>query len=655
MIINERILIVDPSPHYCEILSEEILKPCGYQTFSACDGQTGLKIAVEQHLDLILLATELTNPTMMDILRHLNHQGMTIPTIIMLPPHNRKKMPLEALRLGVKDYLVKPFEPAELLSRLDQTLSNVRLLKERYHLKNLLSQAQTKFAQSRRELNTLLSIGRSATNIADYHKFWLRIVEAAVYLTQAEEGSLLLLNEKSHKLNLVASCGVDERLTQSFQLNLYNSLAGRAIVDGQPVVAIGSEAAQADLPYPVEALLYVPLVIKQQTRGLLRVSNRHRKQHFDNQAIRLLSALADYAAILWEHKQVVNQANQKQETLWTILNGLDKAIALTSGSAHQIAFMNPTFQALFDLEAVPFYGQPLAKLVSHAGLLKLLTTAHHRDHQGEIAFKDGRTFKVWLTPLAPTEQLILLEDITHLKRLAQLKEEFVNNLFSQLYLPLNSLKQCCQLISRPEAAKQPHLIDCLHKSLHEMSTVMDELHYLTLLETELAIETQTVNLDQLLLELVSQFQEQAYKKQQQLVYHSPGQAVYVAGNEFKLSLAIQHLVANALRHTPPQGRISIVGELQPKHISLKIADTGPGLSLTDQLFVFDKFVRISRKNQPADESLMGLALCKSVIEQHQGHIWVQSHPQQGTIFTFTLPLAVASPAPQPAHSDRSSV
>ncbi len=127
---GERVLVVDDSLVYRDLLVNHVLKPGGYEALTANDGETGLKLAQEQTPDLIIMDMQMPGMTGIQVLEALYETGSEIP-IIMMTLHGSEDLAVRAFRLGVKDYVIKPFDIDEMLTAMDKALSEVRLRRER--------------------------------------------------------------------------------------------------------------------------------------------------------------------------------------------------------------------------------------------------------------------------------------------------------------------------------------------------------------------------------------------------------------------------------------------------------------------------------------------------------------------------------------------
>ena len=230
---NERVLIVDNSTQTIDFIADYVLKPNNFQILVAKDGDIGLQMAREQRPDLILLDMNMPRMTGMEVLEAMNEQKVKIPVIAMTF-HGSETLAVQCFRMGVKDYILKPFTIVEMLESIERALTEVRLRRERNELTRRLVTSNRALEQRIKELNTLFGIGKSVTLLLDHDKLLSRLVEAAIYLTNADEGSLLLVDHKTDELYIAAARGVDERVVQASRLKVNDSLAGKVITSGQP-------------------------------------------------------------------------------------------------------------------------------------------------------------------------------------------------------------------------------------------------------------------------------------------------------------------------------------------------------------------------------------------------------------------------------------
>jgi CheY-like chemotaxis protein len=112
----------------------------------------------------------------------------------------------------------------------------------------------------------------------------------------------------------------------------------------------------------------------------------------------------------------------------------------------------------------------------------------------------------------------------------------------------------------------------------------------------------------------------------------------VAGDAARLHQVVTNLVGNAIKFTPKRGRITLRARTRGDVAIVEVKDTGPGIPEANQQRIFEPYYRIGRDRESFGGLGLGLALCKTLIDLHGGHIWVRSHPGQGSKFAFSLPV-----------------
>ena len=126
---NERVLVMDDSLVYRDLIVNHVLKPNGYETLAAADGREGLQVALDQKPDLIITDLRMPGLDGIEVLQGLCDAGHDIPVILMTL-HGSEDLVVQAFRLGAKDYVIKPFDVEEMLAAIDRALTEQRLRRE---------------------------------------------------------------------------------------------------------------------------------------------------------------------------------------------------------------------------------------------------------------------------------------------------------------------------------------------------------------------------------------------------------------------------------------------------------------------------------------------------------------------------------------------
>ncbi len=304
---RETVFVIDDNRQIANFLVGTLLPSLGYETLVAYDGKSALKIVKEHHryIDLIILDLQLPDTTGLELLRQMQSEDYSIPTILFTA-HGSEQVAVDAFRLGVQDYLHKPVDEDALREAITRALSGSRLRREKAALTVQL-QEQVSW------LTTLSKVGQSVTSTLDLDEVLRRIVEAGVQLTHADEGFIALLDDESGQLYLRAVKNIDEDIIRTMRLPVSDSLVGNVIQQKRPMRAsqsTGDSLLKVSTGYLVHSLMHVPILSKGIPLGVLSVDNRSSKRPFQDKDEAVLRSLADYAAIALENAGLYHQAQE---------------------------------------------------------------------------------------------------------------------------------------------------------------------------------------------------------------------------------------------------------------------------------------------------------------------------------------------------------
>ncbi len=322
---EERILIIDNSPSDLKFLRDVVLRPRGYTVLSAQDGETGLQAVLEHKPDLIIVERRLPRLSGLEVIEALQKKGSDIPIILMASESSEQAI-ARALRLGVRDYIVKPISGEAMLQAVERILAEEQ--RERRRLDKGIAEINKQLERRVKELSTLYRIGKAVTSLLDLEKVLNRIVEAAVFLTGAEEGFLLLVDEQTGELYMRAGKGLGEKYAHGFRVRVADSLSGQVVQTGKPIMVTSvqdEEKFKLKTGYLVKSLLHVPLKVRDEVIGVLSVDNKLSPKAFTDNELYLLSALADYAAIAIENARLYQESHEEARRLTELLRAQEGA------------------------------------------------------------------------------------------------------------------------------------------------------------------------------------------------------------------------------------------------------------------------------------------------------------------------------------------
>jgi signal transduction histidine kinase/DNA-binding response OmpR family regulator len=637
---DTRILVVDDSPEICRFLDESVLTPAGYVVRSVGDGMSAFTLAKEIKPHLVIADNQMPGLTGIDLTRRLRQEMPQVP-VILITADGSESLAVDALRAGAVDYLTKPFEAEYLLAAVGRALVEGRRWQA-------LMQAQSEavanaeiLARRLQELETLAGIGRTVTAMLDLDQVLTAVVEAAVSLTEAEEGSLLLLDEESGELYMRASKNFDEEFVHTFRLHVKDSLAGQVISSGEPIILDEGAPQKIKTSYLVHSLLYVPLRVRGRVIGVLGVDNRKAGRSLTPEDLIVIMAMADYAAIAIENAQLYNRSEAERRKLETVLTGTENAVIVLDPE-NRLLLINQAAREAFHVDG-DHIGQSIVEAVDDPRLLGLIRAPGNLPRREEIELEDGRTFNAQRTPIPHVGQAIVMHDITHLKDLDRIKSEFVTTVSHDLRSPLTAILGYVELVERAGELneRQKEFIERVQLSVGQITMLVTDLLDLGRIESGLDATKETTPITVLAKYAVEGLRGAAEREGVELVVDLPDELPMVTGDPIRLRQMIGNLIENAIKYTPQGGTVTIDANSEGDQVILRVQDTGLGIPPADQPYLFDKFFRASNIPDDTPGTGLGLSIVKSIVDSHNGRIWVNSRQGEGTTFTIVLPTATA--------------
>jgi two-component system NtrC family sensor kinase len=531
--------------------------------------------------------------------------------------------------------LIKPFESEQLLLSIEEALrdshptnkgAEVSEIEDGHKLKRRIT-----------ELETLAQVGRKVTASLDLDHVLTAVVDAAVRLTGAEEGSLLLLDKTSGELYMRASKNFDEAFAHAFRLRVHDSIAGQVVKSGKLVLLQEGERKKIKTAYLVQSLIYVPLKIKGRTIGVLGVDNRTAGGNLTQEDTAVLEALADYAGIAIENAQLYAELSEVRSRLEMLLAQTESGVVVVDEDM-RLMMINPAARRILGLKGA-VTDRPVDEVFDHRELLALMDAPGVLPFRTEIEAEDGRIFNAQRTKIDGVGQEIVMHDITHLKELDRAKSDFVITVSHDLRTPLTAILGYIRLVERAGEVnrEQREYLTRVRSSVGRITNLVGDLLDLGRLEAGLDMAQEPVSLNLLAEQAVEALRGAAEARELTIETKIPGDLKPVIGDALSLRQMIDNLVDNAIKYTTNGDRVCVEAESQGHQVILRVSDTGTGIPLVDQPYLFDKFYRGSNVGEEQEGSGLGLSIVKSIVDNHRGRIWVESLPGKGTTFTVILP------------------
>jgi two-component system NtrC family sensor kinase len=635
------VIISDNQANY---LLERVLRSAGYAVTSARDKLSSEKLIETNQPSIVILGEKLTDGNGLDLARNLIRRFPALPVLLFVNSDSPELLK-EALRSGVTDYLCLPLHTEDILQAVQRSIRQAKFRKDWVILESKRATASLQHRMD--EIETLAQLGRSITASLNLDYVLASVVDAAVDLTGAEEGSLLLLDDISGELYMRASRNFQEEFVRTFRLPIHDTLAGSVIRTGQAVLLDEQTPQKIKTSYLVHSLIYVPLQSRGQIVGVLGVDNRHNRTAFTDHHVKLVSTVADYAVIAIENAHLYTTATSDRNKLETILTNIQDGVMVLDPD-QRFMLVNQTARAAFNLGDGSFIGKQFTDVIQKTELLELLKSpgSEHYPNQCEIELDDGRVFSAQFTPITDVGIAITFHDITYHKKLDRLKSDFVSTISHDLRSPLTAILGYIELLDRagPINDLQRDFINRVQTSVHSITSLVNDLLNLGRIESGFDTRKETISLSDILNSSLTSVDERLKKGSLTLSKNYKKDLPPLFGNPIQIRQMVDNLLDNAITYTPEGGKIKVEAQVDGKQLILLISDTGNGIPALDMPYIFDKFYRASNTSSDIPGSGLGLSIVKSIIETHQGRIWVDSTIEKGTNVTVVLPIAEGAAA-----------
>ena len=341
-------------------------------------------------------------------------------------------------------------------------------------------------------------------------------------------------------------------------------------------------------------------------------------------------------------------AESQRDRMATLLREMADAVLIIDADDH-VREANPAADRLLGRAGV--VGRPLVEVAHEHELLEVVRTAR-REGAATMELErmePRRAVRLVAHRITAGEVLVTAQDLTTLRRLETVRRDFVANVSHELRTPIASLKAMAEAleggaIDDPEAAHD--FVSRMHREIDELGQLVAELMTLTRVESGAdRIERIPIRPGQLVA-TASRLRPLADRAGVTLEVSSGDALPAILADPERIAQTISNLVHNAVKFTPPGGRVDVYAEPAESGIRFVVRDTGTGIPRDEIDRIFERFYKGERSRSGSGTGL-GLAIARHVVEAHGGTISAESAgPGRGSTFSFTLPLAAArSPAP----------
>jgi two-component system phosphate regulon sensor histidine kinase PhoR len=348
--------------------------------------------------------------------------------------------------------------------------------------------------------------------------------------------------------------------------------------------------------------------------------------------------------------QLQNQIGALEAERTKLVSVLDQMTdgVLIIDAQGQVQLVNPAAQRIFGVSERSALGNSIAEVIRHHQLVELWKLCQETG-QSQVTSVDLTSRRMLLQSTAiplsqalPGSVLMVFQDLTQVRRLENIRRDFVSNISHELRTPLASLKALTETLQEsalddPPAARR--FLSRMETEVDSLSLMVQELLELSRIESgKVPLQLEPVGPTGLLTAAVGRLGLQAGRAGLQISIQSMEDLPSVLADPRRIEQVVTNLLHNAIKFTPPGGRIELAAEQAGDMIQFSVRDTGAGISTESLPRIFERFYKADQSRTGGGTGL-GLAITRHLVEAHGGRVWAESVEGQGATFYFTLPVA----------------
>ncbi|MGE3888650.1 MAG: ATP-binding protein, partial [Vicinamibacterales bacterium] len=292
-------------------------------------------------------------------------------------------------------------------------------------------------------------------------------------------------------------------------------------------------------------------------------------------------------------------------------------------------------------------GRPYVEAIRHPGIVQQLGRALAGEPveglEFSLAAERSRTLVSRVAPVVAAGRgaVLVLHDITDLRKADQIRRDFVANVSHELRTPLTAIKGYAEaLMDEPddEEARQ-RFLEIIHRHATRMERLVQELLRLARLDAgQEAVEYAPCDIQALVSSVLADFEPLIAEKRQHAEAAVAPDARVLVVDPAKMHDILRNLVENAVNYTPDGGAITVAAAIEGDRHVLTVSDTGPGLPDEDLTRVFERFYRVDKSRARPGGTGLGLAIVKHLVQVMGGTVTAANQPGGGAVFTVSLPV-----------------
>jgi two-component system phosphate regulon sensor histidine kinase PhoR len=365
------------------------------------------------------------------------------------------------------------------------------------------------------------------------------------------------------------------------------------------------------------------------------------------------SILSSFNALVVKILHQFSEIRNEQTKLNAILSNMKDGVVLVDQTGN-VELINPAAQEMFSIEQKAAIGSSLVEVVRQHQIndmwKKCLDTKETQTSNVQISLDRGhiQATASLIGDVLPGEVLLLFKDLSLIRKLETIRQDFISNISHELRTPLASLKALSETL-QDGALRDPEVSSRfllqMDEEIDDLTQIVQELLELSKIESgKVPLEKKSIKPIELINRPVERMKLQSDRAGIAMEISISSKLPEVLVDMARMQQVIINLIHNAIKFTPPGGMITITAREETDQVVFGVNDTGEGIAEDDLERVFERFYKADRSRSRGGTGL-GLSIARHIVETHKGRIWVESEIGKGSTFWFSIPKAssIANP------------